>query len=120
FEIETADGSTSSSTEFYAGYYYPDAGSDTPDTLDVALDKTAYKLGDTVNLKLDPQFAGTALVMVVDDKVIDMQAVEVPEDGITVPLTVTDAWGPGAYVTAVLYRPSSAPEKRMPARALGL
>src|SRR5690606_21349182 len=29
-------------------------------------------------------------------------------------------WGPGAYVTAILYRPSDAAEKRMPARALGL
>ena len=49
-----------------------------------------------------------------------MQAVEVPEEGATVPLTVTEDWGPGAYVTAILYRPSSEAEKRMPARALGV
>ena len=111
---------TSSSYEFYAGYYYADAGSDTPDTLQVALDKPAYKVGDTAQLKLDPQFAGTALVMVIDNRVIAMQAVEVPEGGTTVPLEVTDEWGPGAYVTAILYRPSDAAEKRMPSRALGL
>src|SRR5690606_28777240 len=66
FEIETTgDDATSTSYEFYAGYYYPEAGSDTPDTLQVALDKQAYRAGDTAVLKLEPQFAGTALVMVV-------------------------------------------------------
>jgi len=111
---------TSSSYEFYAGYYYADAGSDTPDTLRVALDKPAYRVGETAQLKLDPQFAGTALVMVIDNRIIAMQAVEVPEGGTTVPLEVTEAWGPGAYVTAILYRPASQAEKRMPSRALGL
>jgi uncharacterized protein YfaS (alpha-2-macroglobulin family) len=121
FEIEsTGDGATSTSYNFYAGYYYPEAGSDTPDTLQVALDKPAYRVGETAVLKLDPQFAGTALVMVVDDRIIDIKAVQVPAEGASVELPVTEAWGPGAYVTAILYRPSDAAEKRMPARALGL
>ena len=43
FEIETKGANpTASSYSFYAGYYYAEAGSDTPDTLDVALDKPAY------------------------------------------------------------------------------
>ncbi|MDC9825245.1 alpha-2-macroglobulin family protein [Devosia sp. ZB163] len=116
----TGEGATSTSYEFYAGYYYPQVGSDTPDTLSVALDKPAYRSGETAVLKLDPQFAGTALVMVVDDRIIDMKAVEVPEGGASVELPVTDDWGPGAYVTAMLYRPASAEAKRMPARALGV
>jgi len=120
-EVEsTGEGATSSSYQFYAGYYYAQAGSDTPDTLRVVLDKPAYKVGETANLKLDPQFAGTALVMVVDDRIIEMQAVDVPVGGTTVPLTVKESWGPGAYVTAILYRPADAAQKRMPARALGL
>ncbi|HEY0920575.1 alpha-2-macroglobulin family protein, partial [Devosia sp.] len=120
-EVEsTGPGATSSSYAFYAGSYYPEAGSDTPDTLQVALDKESYRPGETATLRLDPQFAGTALVMVLDDGIIDMVAVEVPASGASVPLAVTADWGPGAYVTAVLYRPASAEEKRMPARALGL
>ena len=43
-----------------------------------------------------------------------------PAEGTTVDLTVTDQWGPGAYVTASLYRPMDIAAKRMPARALGL
>src|SRR5690606_6871039 len=35
----SGEGATSSTYEFYAGYYYAEAGSDTPDELDVALDK---------------------------------------------------------------------------------
>ncbi|MDB5527069.1 MAG: alpha-2-macroglobulin [Devosia sp.] len=120
-EIEsTGENPTSTSYEFYAGYYYPEAGSDTPDTLKVALDKPSYKAGDTAVLRLDPQFAGTALVMVVDDRIIDMKAVPVPAEGASIDLPVTADWGPGAYVTAILYRPASVAEKRMPARALGL
>ena len=119
-EVEsTGPDGTSTSYEFYAGYYV-EAGSDTPDTLEAALDKERYIAGDTAHLRLEPQFAGTALVMVVDDRIIDMQAVEVPAEGTTVALEVTDDWGPGAYVTALLYRPADADEKRMPARALGL
>lgn len=121
FEIETdGEGAHATSYGFYAGYYYPEAGSDTPDTLSVALDKDAYKTGDTASLQLEPQFAGTALVMVLDNRVIDMMAVEVPAEGTSVAIPVTEAWGPGAYVTAILYRPADATEKRMPARALGL
>ena len=110
----------SSSYEFYAGFYYPDAGSNTPDTLEVALDRSSYRVGDTARLRLEPQFAGKALVMVVDNRIISMEAVDVPEGGATVSLPVTEEWGPGAYVTATLYRPADAAQKRMPARALGL
>ena len=123
YQIEvnsTGPDATSSSYKFYAGYYEADAGSDTPDTLQVALDKPSYRLGDTARLKLDPQFAGTALVMVVDNRVIAMQAVDVPAEGTTIDIEVTEEWGPGAYVSAILYRPADAGEKRMPARALGL
>ncbi|MGV8833215.1 MAG: MG2 domain-containing protein [Devosia sp.] len=123
YQIEvdsTGPDATSSSYDFYAGYYYADAGSDSPDTLQVALDKPAYRVGETAQLKLDPQFAGTALVMVMDNRLIAMQAVDVPAGGTTIGLDVTDDWGPGAYVTAILYRPADTGEKRMPSRALGL
>ncbi len=49
-----------------------------------------------------------------------MKSVDVPADGTTVDLAVTEEWGPGAYVTATLYRPMDIAAKRMPARALGL
>ncbi len=117
---DDGDNPAASSVEFYAGWYRAVSSSDTPDTLQVALDKPAYHIGDTAKLRLDPRFAGVALVSVIDDRLIEMKAVEVPEGGTTVDLTVTDKWGPGAYVTATLYRPMDIAAKRMPARALGL
>ena len=36
------------------------------------------------------------------------------------PIRVGDDWGPGAYVTVMLYRPMDEKAKRMPSRALGL
>ena len=120
--IEDTDGDTpaASSYEFYAGWYQAVASSDTPDTLRVGLDKPSYAIGETAKLRLDPRFAGIAVVSVIDDRLIDMKAVEVPEGGTTVDLPVTEKWGPGAYITATLYRPMDIEAKRMPARALGL
>ena len=114
------DEPAASSYEFYAGWYVSSAASETPDVLAVALDKPAYRVGDTAKLRLDPRFAGIALITVLDDRLITMKAVEVPEEGTSVDLEVTDQWGPGAYVTATLYRPMDLPAKRMPSRALGL
>ncbi len=120
FTIQDEAAQAATSVEFYAGWYRAVASSDTPDTLQVSLDKQAYKIGDVAHLKLDPRFAGVALVTVVDDRLIASKAVEVPASGATVDLDVTEAWGPGAYVTATLYRPMDLPANRMPSRALGL
>ncbi len=119
FTIQDGD-DAASSVEFYAGWYQAVSSSSTPDTLKVALDKPAYKIGDTAKLRLDPRFAGTAVIEVMDDRLIAMKTVDVPAEGTTVDLQITDAWGPGAYVTATLYRPMDVEAKRMPARALGL
>jgi uncharacterized protein YfaS (alpha-2-macroglobulin family) len=71
-------------------------------------------------VRLEPRFPGLALVMVVDDGIVAMQPVEVPETGATVELPVTADWGPGAYITAVLYRGMDLAARRMPKRAIGL
>ncbi|WEK51863.1 MAG: MG2 domain-containing protein [Candidatus Kaistia colombiensis] len=115
------DAPTSSSYNFDAGWYVDaSAASETPDMLTVSLDQKNYKPGDTAKLRLDPRFPGIAQIMVIDDRVIDMKTVEVPEGGTTVDLPVTANWGPGAYVTATLFRPMDVEAKRMPTRALGL
>ncbi|EXJ15567.1 PAN domain protein [Imhoffiella purpurea] len=106
--------------DFEAGWYVAPAAQDTPDLLKVSLDRSRYRVGETVRARLEPRFAGLALVMVVDDRLVSMRAVAVPEDGAEVELPVTADWGPGAYVTAVLYRPMDLEARRMPARAIGL
>lgn len=119
--VEATDGAYSAaSMEFYAGWYAPADAAETPDTLTVALDKDAYRPGDTARLKIEPRAAGVALVTVLSNRVIDMKAVPVTAGENIIDLPVTDAWGAGAYVTASVVRPLAEEAGRVPARALGL
>lgn len=108
------------SIEFTAGWYVEVAASDTPDMLEVTLDKSRYKPGETARVNLTPRFSGTALIMVVSDRLVDMKAVKVEAGGTTVDLTVDENWGAGAYVTATVFRPMDVAASRMPGRAIGL
>ncbi len=108
------------STTFSAGWYASASSSQTPDVLEVGLDKEAYRVGDTAKLRLKPRFDGIALVQVMGDRLIESRVVEVAEGESDIDLTVTDDWGNGAYVTATLLRPMDLEAKRMPSRALGL
>ncbi len=122
FRLEiTAPGGNAlpASTTFHSGWYVSE-GSETPDILDVALDKPAYKPGETVQVKITPRMAGEALVAVVSDRVLAMQTVSVPESGAAVSFRADESWGPGAYILAELYRPMDAQAKRMPSRAIGV
>ena len=117
--VESANGAVTS-TIFYAGWYAPADVTSTPDTLELSLDKSAYKSGDTAILRIVPRAAGTALVTVLSNRLIAMQAVEVTEGENTITLPVTDDWGAGVYVTASVLRPMDVAAGRNPARALGL
>ena len=119
--VERVDGAEAeTSTTFYAGWYAPADTSDSPDTLELSLDKPAYKPGDTAMLRVVPRAAGTALITVLSNRLVAMQAVEVTEGENLIPLTVTDEWGTGVYVTASVLRPMDVAAGRNPARALGL
>lgn len=108
------------SVRFSAGWYAPADAARSPDTLELSLDKPAYRAGDTAILRIVPRAAGTALVSVLSDRVVHMQAVEVAEGENLVPLAVTDDWGAGAYVMASVLRPMDVAAGRNPARAMGL
>jgi uncharacterized protein YfaS (alpha-2-macroglobulin family) len=121
------DGLLPASLGFEAGWYVAPRAADTPDQLKLSLDKPIYRVGERARVHIEPRAgganpdaAGIALVMVMDDRLIAMEAVEVPASGTTVELPVTLDWGPGAYVTAAFYRPMDLEAKRMPSRALGL
>ncbi|WP_149588696.1 alpha-2-macroglobulin family protein [Tabrizicola flagellatus] len=119
--VERADGGkAASSMEFYAGWYAPADASATPDTLELSLDKPAYRPGETATLRVVPRAAGTALVTVLSNRLVAMQAVEVKEGENLLQLPVTDDWGTGVYVTASVLRPMDVAAGRNPARALGL
>ncbi|MCB2134542.1 MAG: alpha-2-macroglobulin family protein, partial [Rhodobacteraceae bacterium] len=120
--VETRGGAAYSAAaiDFDAGWYAPASTGDAPDTLDVSLDKPAYRAGDTATIRIVPRAAGVALVTVVSNRLIDMKAVAVTEGENLVDLPVTDDWGAGAYITASVLRPLDTDAGRAPSRALGL
>lgn len=117
-ELRGADG-THTSIGFSVGWAASDKA-DSPDVLDVALDKTAYGSGETLSAHLKPRFSGTATVAVVTDKVEAIKVVEVDPAGATVAFPVDAAWGAGAHVIAVAHRPMDVKARRQPGRAVGV
>jgi len=120
-EIETADpDGPATSYEFDAGWYVSASSTETPDGLEIALDKDSYAAGEVARLKVSPHFAGELFVAIGADKLLKTVTATVPEGGATIDLPVGDDWGAGAYVTATLFRPGDAQQSRMPARAIGV
>ncbi|MDE3240801.1 MAG: alpha-2-macroglobulin family protein, partial [Paracoccaceae bacterium] len=115
-----AGGYAASSVDFYAGWYAPPAGSATPDTLQMSLDKPSYTPGDTAMLRVVPRAAGTAMISVLSNRLISRQVTEVKAGDNVIPVKVTKDWGAGAYVTVAVVRPMDEAAGRNPARALGL
>ncbi len=106
---------------FEAGWYVAPKAFDTPDVLKVSLDKPEYRVGEQAQVRLEPRFPGLALVMVIGgDGLVSMYPTEVSDAGTSVAVPVTADWGPGAYVTAILYRGMDLQARRMPRRAIGL
>lgn len=120
-EVETDDPTgPATSVEFDAGWYVDTASTETPDALEIALDRDSYEPGDTARLQVSPRFAGELLVTVGSDRLLETITASIPEDGGEVEIDIGENWGAGAYVTATLYRPGEAVETRMPARAIGV
>lgn len=108
------------SVTFQAGWYTANATSDTPDYLDVGLDKKTYRPGETAKLRLKPQMAGTAVINVIAGGLESSQTVDVTAGEAEIEIPVSADWGAGAYITASLYRPMNLDAGQMPSRAMGL
>ena len=113
-------GGPAASFEFNAGWFVEAASTETPDGLEIALDKERYEAGETARLKVSPRFAGELLVTVGSDRLFTTLTQTIPSEGAEIAIPVSQDWGGGAYVTAALFRPGDAKESRMPARAIGV
>jgi hypothetical protein len=123
YRIEVSSSETSgtlSSIDFNAGWYTNDETAESPEMLDVALDKASYSPGETAKLRIASKHGGKALVTVLGAGLLSYQEVELPKGGGDVDIKVGSDWGPGAYATALVYRPMDEVAKRMPSRAIGV
>ncbi|HET9068492.1 MAG TPA: MG2 domain-containing protein, partial [Amaricoccus sp.] len=105
---------------FDAGWGAAGAGSETPDFLELSLDRESYAPGDTARARVVVPNAGQLLVAVMGDRLIASRALAVEPGEAVVELPVGEDWGAGAYVTATLIRPMDVAAGRNPARAIGL
>jgi alpha-2-macroglobulin len=119
-EVSDSDGTGLISSTVFSVGFFAEEGADSPETLDVALDKPSYLAGDTARVKVTSRSGGHALVAVLNSGLAASQEVDLPAGGGEIPIRVASDWGPGAYVTVLLYRPMDEKAKRMPSRALGL
>lgn len=119
--LEATDGRLiATSLGFDAGWSAGGGAAETPDRLDLSLDRNAYSLGETVRVHVAARMPGQALIAVMSDRLISSRTVALDKGDGIVELTVTEDWGPGAYVTATLIRPMDVAARRNPARAIGL
>lgn len=112
-------GGPTASLGFSSGWYGEETA-ESPEQLEVALDKASYKAGETAKLRIASRQPGRALVTVLGNGLVTHKEVDVPSGGGEIPVEVTADIAPGAYVAAILYRPMDEAQKRMPSRAVGI
>lgn len=108
---------------FRAGWSWDDQnrGLDArPDKVKLALDRTGYRAGDTLEVAVTPPHPGRGLLLVESDRLLHVQAIDAgPGSSFKIP--VTEDWERhDVYVTALVFRGGSATSKVTPARAVGV
>ncbi len=117
----SADGLPSARTSLtFSVGYSGEQTADTPDLLEVSLDKDSYSSGEPIRARLKPRFAGRATIAIVTNGLRELREIDLPAEGATVSIPVKAEWGAGAYLVATAYRPLDGAARRMPGRALGL
>ncbi|MDA1327126.1 MAG: MG2 domain-containing protein, partial [Proteobacteria bacterium] len=110
YRLEVHDPATgaASSTRFKAGWWAEGENKATPDAVSLSLDKDKYRAGETARLRINPPYAGTALLTVLNDGVLEARRIQVPKEGLETNLTVRKEWGiAGAYVAVTLLKPGT-------------
>ena len=119
-EVSTADrNGPVSSIDFDAGWY-AEANADTPDLLEIALDKPEYAAGDSMTVAVTARTAGKVTLHVIGDRLVSTVTQDVTAGTARLRVPVGNDWGSGAYVVATLRRPLDARAERMPGRAIGV
>jgi uncharacterized protein YfaS (alpha-2-macroglobulin family) len=122
YRLEVSSGEPNgpaTSVNFDAGWY-TEASADTPDMLEIALDKPEYRPGEAMTVAVTARSAGRVTLNVVGDRLLGTVTQEVQPGTARIPLTVGRDWGTGAYVVATLRRPLDQRAQRMPGRAIGV
>jgi len=119
-EVSTGDDSGPITSLIFDAGFYAESSADTPDLLEIALDRTDYAAGETMVLAATARTAGRLTINVFTDRLVATKEQDVSAGTAKATLTVGRDWGTGAYVVATLRRPLDVPARRMPGRAIGV
>ncbi len=118
-EVRAENGKIASSVRFSGGWWR-DPTADTPDDVEVSLDKERYQAGETARVFVKPPFDAQVLITVADASLRTTQTAEIGRDGGFVEIPVSADWTAGAYVMATAFPKQPASIAAMPTRAVGL
>lgn len=119
-EVSSADANGPTTSIGFDAGFYSDATADTPDLLEIALDKPEYKAGESMTVAVTARTAGRITLNVMGEKLLSTVTQDVQPGTAKIPMKVGSDWGTGAYVVATLRRPLDARAQRMPGRAIGV
>jgi hypothetical protein len=119
-EVSTADPQGPETVFGFDSGWYAEASADTPDLLEIALDKPEYRPGDSMTVAVTARSAGEVTLAVIGDKLLSTTTAHVEPGTAKLQVPVGEDWGTGAYVLATLRRPLDVEAKRMPGRAIGV
>ena len=127
YRVEVEDPQTGlvSSVRFWAGYRAQDnaeGGAVRPDQVKLALDKAAYRDGDTAKVTVTPPAAGKGYLLVEgSDGPLWWEEIEVPAEGKTFDIKLDPTWARhDLYVSALVIRPGERKTNITPKRAVGV
>lgn len=127
YRVEVTDPETglTSSLRFWAGYSWQDnteGGAVRPDQVKLALDKPAYRAGDTAQVTVTPPSGGSGYLMVESsDGPLWWQEIEVPAEGKSFDIPLAKDWARhDLYVSALVIRPGERKAGATPKRSVGL
>ncbi|MEO0730700.1 MAG: alpha-2-macroglobulin family protein, partial [Pseudomonadota bacterium] len=117
----TGSGDTPIRTTYkFASGWVQSADADSPEVLDVAVDRARFAPGETATVRVTTRKGGRATVAILGNGLHAMKTVEIASGDTEIPITVGRDWGAGAYAAVMLHLPMDTKARRMPTRALGL
>src|SRR5262244_525566 len=119
-EVSTSDRSGPLTSVGFDAGWYAEASADTPDLLEMALDKSEYVPGESMTVAVTARTAGKVTLNVIGDRLVSTVTQDVAAGTAQLRVPVGNDWGSGAYVVATLRRPLDSRAERMPGRAIGV
>ncbi len=118
--VDPASGAKTTYSFYSSGWGYAAWAMDTPDRVQLELDKDEYRAGENAQVLVRAPFPGKLLLTVERERVYHHQVVTLTENTATVPVPVTDAHKPNVYISAHLIRSTEGLDRDESARAFGV